>query len=90
MLPFSIILFNGAAGSGVISRFFNGHGKKLWLYLGRLSLYVYLFHCQIAFLWQAYVHIENIILSYVLYVFVVMGLSVPVMNLHRLIKKRCH
>lgn len=88
LLPFSIILLNGGVGSGVVSRFFNSHGKKLWLYLGRLSLYVYLFHCQICYLWQAYVHIDNIILSYVLYLFVVMVLSVLVMNLHRLISRR--
>lgn len=84
LLPFCIILFNGAMGSGVVSNFFNSHGKKLWLYLGKLSLYIYLFHCQIAFLWQTYAHIDNIIVSYTLYVFLVIVLSVLVMNLHRL------
>lgn len=85
LIPFGIILFNGVIGFGLVSSFFNSHGTNLWLYLGRLSLYVYLFHCQIAFLWQAYIHIDNSILSYVLYVFVVIVLSVLVMYLHRLI-----
>lgn len=88
LLPFSIILFNGSVSMGVVSRFLNSHGKKLWLYLGRLSLYVYLFHFQICYLWQAYIHIDNIIFSCVLYVLVVIVLSALVMNLHQLIKKR--
>ncbi len=47
LIPFSFILLNGNNNFGPVSRWLNCHGCALWAKLGKLSIYIYLFHFQV-------------------------------------------
>lgn len=47
LLPFSIMIINSANGTGIINSFIDKRGGNISVFLGRISLYIYLFHIQI-------------------------------------------
>ena len=58
MVPFSFLLLNGINDTGAISSFLNHHGTAVWGKLGKLSMYVFLLHMPVIFIWQNRVHLN--------------------------------
>ncbi len=52
LFPFSVLLLNCINDCGIISHWLNHHGSRVWDWLGRLSMYIYLFHMQVIYLWM--------------------------------------
>ncbi len=59
MVPFSFLLLNGINDIGPISGFLNHHGTTVWEKLGKLSMYVFLLHMPIVFIWKDMVHMNS-------------------------------
>lgn len=59
MVAFSFLVLNGLNDIGPISAFLNNHGTNLWGWLGKLSMYLFLLHMPVVFIWQKNVHLKN-------------------------------
>lgn len=56
LICFGIIILNGINNQGIISKTINKKGNKLPIYLGQLSLYIYLLHQQMIIIWINLIH----------------------------------
>ncbi len=59
LFPFAVLIICGDRSIGSISPFLNNHLGGLFQYLGKLSLFVYLFHFQILVLFQKWFPMQN-------------------------------
>lgn len=84
---FAILVFFGFTGKTKISIFLNSNGSHIASYLGRLSLYIYLFHWFFVFVFVSYVPELSYWQGQLMYSFCVILFSIVMMFIFEHIRK---
>ncbi|MDO4489137.1 MAG: acyltransferase family protein [Eubacteriales bacterium] len=88
LIPVAIIIISADLDRGVVSRWLNSHFVKSSLYLGGLSMYVFIFHTIPLLLWQEFVHLDNVYISGILYLAATVLLSALFQKLQQSLSKK--
>lgn len=88
LIPFSFILLNGNNNFGPVSRWLNCHGCALWAKLGKLSIYIYLFHFQVIMICKHLPGTEHSIAGSLLTLAAAMAVAAAVMAVREMIRRR--
>ena len=88
LIPFSFIRLNGNNNFGPVSRWLNCHGCALWAKLGKLSIYIYLFHFQVIMICKHLPGIKHSIAGSSLTLAAALVLAAAVMAVREMIRRR--
>lgn len=80
LIPLAVLLLNGVNDIGPVTRWLNHRAEGVCAWLGKLSLYLYLFHVQIIYLWKQNISIKSPMLGGLLIFAVTIAVSALIMT----------